>query len=488
MISLDESYVDGAAPNAAAGKNGRALVLKGKFQKLCVTADQSLLFGECQGSGSSPYSCSCDFIRPESPTYRCSCPSRQFPCKHCLGLMYAFAQGKTFATAEAPDDLSQKREKLAQRAEKKQTETAQPKQVDKRALAKKIKAQLAGLDLLETLAHDLVGLGMGNTNAKTAKQIADQAKQLGNAYLPGAQAALHGYLKLFLGEGGKFDANADSRRRETVYGEALDQLTRLHALVKQGRLYLNKRLEDPELAPETESEIAAWLGHNWQLRELREAGRAQTGVELVQLAFNSYNDDARGEFVDVGIWMNLSTGQIQLTQTFRPYKAAKFIKSDDSVFNVVTVKELCVYPGDVNPRIRWEEATQRPLTPADLQTLRRHARGDFAAVVKEVKGHLKSPLADKYPVHALNYARLGRVSSNGESAFVVEDAQGERLVLTDRGIREEPPSCSLIPMLPVELHANQTLVARFHHHLETRKLQMKPLSIISDTAVVRLTF
>ncbi len=51
------------------------------------------------------------------------------------------------------------------------------------------------------------------------------------------------------------------------------------------------------------------------------------------------------------MWMTLGNGRIRLTQNFRPYKAAKFIKSDDSFFQVAQVKELCVYPGDVNPRV-----------------------------------------------------------------------------------------------------------------------------------------
>ncbi len=92
MISIDEAYVDAAAPNTEAAKNGRGLVLKGKFLKLHHDSDETLLFGECQGSGKEPYRCSSDFARADQPTHRCSCPSRQFPCKHCLGLMYAFVQ------------------------------------------------------------------------------------------------------------------------------------------------------------------------------------------------------------------------------------------------------------------------------------------------------------------------------------------------------------------------------------------------------------
>ncbi len=177
-------------------------------------------------------------------------------------------------------------------------------------LAKKIKAQLAGLDLLESLTQDLVKLGMGNTNAKIAKQIEDQAKQLANAYLPGAQAALNAYTNLFASEDGKFDADQSTVKREAIYSQALDQLTRLHAIIKQGREYLNKRAADPELAPDTSSTIAAWLGHAWHLSELREAGLVQQNVELIQLAFHTHDSVARGEYVDTGIWMNLGTGKI----------------------------------------------------------------------------------------------------------------------------------------------------------------------------------
>jgi hypothetical protein len=482
MISIDEAFVDAAAPNADAAKNGRGLVLKNKFIALHVSADETILFGECQGSGKEPYQCSCDFARPDQPTHRCSCPSRQFPCKHCLGLMYAFVQGKKFITAEVPEDLQAKREKLQARAEKKQVEADKPKQVNKAALAKKIKAQLDGIGVLEKLTFDLVRLGIGNMNAKLAREMEGQAKQLGNAYLPGAQAALHHYTKLFAGEDGNFEEQTPSRR-EQLHSEALDQLSRLHALARQGRAYLHRRLDDPELTPETETSIAAWLGHAWQLRELRDAGLVEREAELVQLAFNSHDDVARQEFVDTGVWMTLNNGRICLTQNFRPYKAAKFIRADDSFFQVAQVKELCVYPGDVNRRIRWETMLPRPLEPQDLEKIRCLGHEDFAAVIKAVKTHLKGPLSDKQPIYALNYQRLGLIGG----VFVAEDAKGERLVLTDEGAAEEPPSCHLLALLPKASFEGNTLIARFRHDLDTRKLQIKPLSIVTRTAIIRLT-
>lgn len=484
MISLDEGYVESAAPNSDAMKNGRGLVVKGKFLALHIDADETLLFGHCQGSGKVPYQCSSDFARPDQPTHRCSCPSRQFPCKHCIGLMFAYVLKKgSFKTTDVPADLSEKREKLATRTEKKKEEEAKPKTVNKSALAKKIQAQLDGLDLLEKLTLDVTRIGIGNMNAKTAREIEEKAKQLGNAYLPGAQAALHRYTKLFSGDDGAIDPKAGAGRGEAVFSEALDQLSRLHAIVKHGRAYLQRRLDDPDLKPEVETSIAAWLGHAWQLPELKSAGLAQTDVELLQLAFNSHDDVARQEYVDTGVWMNLGTGRIQITQNFRPYKAVKYIKSDDSFFHVAQVKELCVYPGDVNPRIRWEGMVSRPVESRDLRRVREHAHDDFAAVVRDVKTNLKGPLADKQPIHALQFRRLGQV----DGVPVVEDARGERLTMTDVGMTEEPSSCHLLQLISPALHENQVLVVRFRHDLDRRKLQVKPLSIVTDMSVVRLT-
>jgi len=315
-----------------------------------------------------------------------------------------------------------------------------------------------------------------------ASEIEQQAKALGNAYLPGAQAALHKYTTLFAEATGVLAGQA-SAQRERVFTEALDQLGRLHALVKQGRAYLQRRLEDPALKPETDTAIAAWLGHAWQLGELKEAGLVETNAELVQLAFNTHDDVARKELVDTGVWMTLANGRIRLTQNYRPYRAAKYIKSDDSFFQVAQVAELCVYPGDVNPRVRWEGMAPRPLEPRDLASIRRHGQADFAATIKDVKTHLKGPLADKQPIYALNFKRLGSV---GET-LVAEDAQGNRLTMTDEGMTEEPASCHLLSVLAPALFQDHTLIARFRHHLDTRKMQITKLSIVSTSGIIRLT-
>lgn len=69
MISITEQFVEAAAPNTDAAKNGRGLVLKNKFLSLHRSADDTLLFGECQGSGKPPYLCSADFAAPEAAVW-----------------------------------------------------------------------------------------------------------------------------------------------------------------------------------------------------------------------------------------------------------------------------------------------------------------------------------------------------------------------------------------------------------------------------------
>ena len=484
MLQIDQTFIDSAAPNANAVVNARSLVASGQFLSLHKSEDDSLLFGLCGGSGRTIYHCSCDFVSVDKVIYRCTCPSRQFPCKHCVALLVAFAQGKPFAITGVPADIVSKREKLQKKSERQAADTKKPRKVNKSALRKKIQSQLDGLNLLERLLHDLVRLGMGNMNAKAVANIQHQIKQLGDAYLPGAQTALLAYTTLFADEQGRFDSAVAAQARESIYWKALDRLTQLNALLKQGRAYLAARLDDPQLGPETESTIAAWLGHAWQLRELNEAGLLQNEARLIQLAFYCYDDAARREFVDTGIWMNLQNGQIGLTQNYRPYKAMRFIQADDSCFSVLEVAELYIYPGDINPRIRWNAMQSRPVQPSDLHTLVFYGQPRFADAIRKIKSHLKTPLADRHPIVALNFHRIGTIGNE----LVVEDVEQTRILLTDEGQTGEPPSCHLLRLLPTKLLTNQTLVVRFHQNLQDRTLRVKPLSLVSAEQVLRLTY
>lgn len=491
MLKISEEFINSTAPNQNAIFNGWGLVRKNSFVKLHISPDETVIFGECLGSGASNYLTSVDFVKPDSPVFRCTCPSRLFPCKHALGLMYAYVGGKKFTTEPIPADIVEKRDKAAKREEKKKvtiassadSKTSQDaagsssvssKKSNKSALIKKIKAQLEGLDLLEKIINSALQNGLGTINEKSLKILEDQAKQLGNYYIPGAQIALRGLINLF----------RNSEDRERAYSKAVEQLTVLYALSKKGRDQLAKRLDNPDASYDPSSTLDEWLGHAWQLSELREAGLVLKNVDLVQLSFHSYVDNARQEYVDEGIWLNLGSGQLVRTLNYRPFKAVKYIREDDSIFSVVHTEELYVYPGALNPRVRWESMTMRPLTENDYFAIRSLSCKSFQETIKLVKNQIKKPLSDKNPVALLYYGKIGKVGGS----IVLVDAEGQRLVLGNHEEGTEPETLRLIDLLAPEDMKNQVMLVRFYHDIDAKRLYAKPLSIIREKSVVRLVF
>ncbi|WP_290851378.1 SWIM zinc finger domain-containing protein [Gordonia sp. (in: high G+C Gram-positive bacteria)] len=76
------------APDAASMSAGRTLAKPGPWSG--TGCNESLLWGSCQGSGKKPYQVSIDL---NGPAYKCSCPSRKFPCKHAIALLLLWSEG-----------------------------------------------------------------------------------------------------------------------------------------------------------------------------------------------------------------------------------------------------------------------------------------------------------------------------------------------------------------------------------------------------------
>ena len=474
MIRVTKEQIDAAAPNAAAIKNAHEIVQKGQIVQLYCSDEETLVFGECKGSGSSNYRPSADFVHPDSPVYRCTCPSRQFPCKHVLALLYAYLQSPDCPVAPIPQDIFDKREKVAQREQKKTdaSATQAPKKVNKGALAKKLQAQLEGLSSLEDILLQITKAGLATQDGQALRLLEERSKQLANHYLTGAQIQLR---KLIL--------SLRQESIEQVYRDAYGQLTVLYSLVKRGKDHLSKRLADPDLALNTDSAIEEWLGHAWQIGELREYGLVQQNAELVQLAFHSYEDAARQEYVDLGLWMNLATGEIHETYTYRPYRAIQHIREDDSVFSVAHVSELFLYPGDINRRIRWEQASLRDIREPDYALIRSKAHHLYADVIKAVKNQIKNPLAHKHPAFLLSFQRMAAAGDD----YVLIDGQDHRLLLKSEDSRF-PDTLHLIRLLPIELLRNQVLLVTFTHNQATNQLTAHPLTFCTEKQLVRLAY
>ena len=108
MISLNK--IEAIAPDQASLDAAKKLLDVKKWPVCCVASDHSFIWGECQGSGSTPYR-SC--VALNDLGYKCTCPSRKFPCKHSLALMWRYsAKATEFSSAEIPEwvhDWSAKR-------------------------------------------------------------------------------------------------------------------------------------------------------------------------------------------------------------------------------------------------------------------------------------------------------------------------------------------------------------------------------------------
>lgn len=119
MRTISEQEIISLAPNGGAVMNGRKISSGGGFVSRMRSADDTFYMGECRGSGKSNYTVSADFVKEGAPVFRCSCPSRQFPCKHSIALLFEIASGKDFPVGEIPGDILDKRARQEAREEKK---------------------------------------------------------------------------------------------------------------------------------------------------------------------------------------------------------------------------------------------------------------------------------------------------------------------------------------------------------------------------------
>ncbi|MDR3333518.1 MAG: hypothetical protein LBT13_01330 [Treponema sp.] len=480
------------AGNPHTEATARELVEQGNFITLNRSEDESLVWGSCIGSGAEAYHCSVDFLDPERPLGRCTCPNRHKPCKHSIGLLYALFVGHPFAVCPIPPSLLKARDKDKAKAEKE----AKPVLITRaKALseAKNCTVQLEGITLGEKMLHNIVLTGIYAITDAFDTQI----QELGNYNISGIQAGFTELMTLIL-TGQKNTSAAEpadlkqSRGKKGLslppfskdFEPALRQLTYLYALLKKSRTYLEHKQADyaafPELTHTAEADmlnsaIEEQIGYTWKLTELKAKGCMRTGVELVQCAFSVYEDDVRKQYVDEGIWLSLGTRDIYMTRNVRPYRLNK--PPQDSFFKVLIASELYIYPGDKNPQVRWERQAWRDLNPEDFTALATAGAADFNEVIEAVKVQIRNPLAAQEPVFALHITRMGIDREQNLSVF---DPQGKRIALkpTVYGNR--------IRSLSREQVEGKTLVARFKQDMDQDMLYAVPLSLVTDKAIIRL--
>lgn len=494
MRTVSEQQITLLAPNANAVKNARKISAQGGFVSRMRSKDDTLYLGECKGSGKSNYVVSADFIEEGQPVFRCSCPSRQFPCKHSLALLFEMMEGKSFDVGEIPVDILEKRAKKEARDARKaakeaapasDSRKASPKGISKSTAAarrKKMKKQLEGLKLLKQLVDDLLSAGLGSMGGVSLKNYRNLAKQLGDYYLPGPLLQLN---RLIL-EIQAYQQDSDPRH----YHAAVEILIRLRAIEKKAADYLQEKL-DSDSMEEDDNILYEELGGIWKLDQLNALGLKKENARIVQLSFQVFYEEAAKEYIDRGYWVDVDSGEVFATENYRPLKALKYIKQEDSCFDMLCIPVLSCYPGEVNPRIRWEAAELEPVTDAIRRSIREKAQTDFAAAVKAIKNQIKNTLSNDYVAVILAFDRIGRILGDTERkepvVYVIEDTSGNRLELRDREGWE--PTTQLLSMLPEqEIFRNQALFGLIYYDSRDHKICIHPHSLITDEKIIRLLY
>lgn len=471
--NITEDFVVSSAPNNNAVTNARKISRTGGFYSLKKTADDTLIYGECKGSGSKPYYTSVDFMG-DTPVFRCSCPSRQFPCKHSIALMFDWLAEKDFEVSEVPEDIASKRKKIENKAKKAESgETPKPKKTNKSAVTKKLKKQREGLELAESFVNDILSRGVASINNASCLQYQALAKQLGDYYLPEPQAIMLEIISL---------AQKISKKPDDSQLNKFTELcVRLSVSVRKSMDYIDKKLESGEVMPEDNILYEA-MGNVWKLTQLKEIGLYKQNAEIMQLSFSVIEDKIHNMYIDTAYWVDLSDGEICKTENKRPFRAMGFIKEEDSFFGVYRIPELFGYPGGLNRRVRWENADIRNKEQADFSKVISFAENSLSDAVKKAKNELKNTLSNPCAAMLIKYDSI-EFADDGHGVLKL----GDETIAMKSGANY-PDVIDVLKIVGCDKYNREdcAVMGELFYDVSDRKIYLCPLAVVTPEKIIRL--
>lgn len=199
---MTEEQIQNLSPDASNFKRGKALAKTPKWQLLAKK--EKIVWGLCKGSGSNPYKVQVDL---EEPAYKCSCPSRKFPCKHAIGIMLLYAQNTSDFTEKKEADvwvqewLDKRKKTTAKKKDPKEytDEELVKKQKNKeKSIAKRQREMESGIAELKEWLTDTMQLGIAELQSFPASYFDEKGRRLHDNKLPSlgnAVKELYGQLQ-----------------------------------------------------------------------------------------------------------------------------------------------------------------------------------------------------------------------------------------------------------------------------------------------------
>jgi len=188
LVRWSASSVMALAPDAASQRAAAGLAGPSSWSDSGTAGD--LVWGLCAGSGKQPYQVVVDLT---GPAYRCSCPSRKFPCKHVLALLLAWAGG-TVPEREQPAGYTQAwqadRAARAENAAKPKEQTTTDAAGAARRSRQRARRVVAGMAELQMWLRDQVRVGLSGAAAEGYRHAEAMAARMVDAQAPGVASAL----------------------------------------------------------------------------------------------------------------------------------------------------------------------------------------------------------------------------------------------------------------------------------------------------------
>jgi hypothetical protein len=233
------------AGDAASGRAARGLATPRPWSG--AGADDHGVWGECSGSSATPYRTAVDLT---GPAYQCSCPSRKVPCKHALGLLMLWAQGRSRRARRrsGPTSGSTSGRRGRPRGPSRSPRRRPTPRHRPRRLASRTSKTTEGLTELDRWLRDLMRQGLAAAQAQPFAFWDTVAARMVDAQAPGA--------------GGKLRRMSGAVRGDSEWpGRLLDQAARLHLLVAAWQ-------RRDELDPDLRDEVRSQLGWPWSVDDV----------------------------------------------------------------------------------------------------------------------------------------------------------------------------------------------------------------------------
>jgi hypothetical protein len=290
-LQLTEDQIYALAPDEASKKAGRDLANPAKWVSKGI--NEQALWGECQGSGSKPYQTQVDL---SAIAFKCSCPSRKFPCKHGLGLMLVrVRQPDLFTTSAMPAWVNDWINKRAEKEEMK-VEKAAEKPIDETAQAKRVQAReqkvSAGIAELMVWIKDIVRGGILTIPEKIPAYWDNMARRMVDAQAPGLAARVK-------------NLGATNFWNEGWQSSFMDKLLQLY-LVVESYQYL------PGVNPLLQQDIRSTIGFTVNQEDLKK----QNGITDTWLVIGKESRDEQQITVEQNWLYGLKSNQYALVLQF----------------------------------------------------------------------------------------------------------------------------------------------------------------------------